>query len=476
MKVCVLQPDYSTSGVDYKNYDPPRNLSNLLPGDHVDHVFLNKLTTYKQLKELSKGNYNVFVNLCEGYLEWSVPSIDVPYYLDLLQLPYTGPDTRLYDPSKELMKYVAFTAGIKTPAYAAINSLSDIEKAVKHLNFPLFVKPAKEGDSLGIDEHSMVRNLHELQNKSQQLLVEYDDLLVEEYIDGREFTVLVVANPGKQGCSVYRPIEYLFSGNDHFKTYALKTSSLHPGSNVPCPDPVLEEQLKSASALIFNGFEGIGYARLDLRVDKDGNLFFLEINFTCSVFYIDGMEGSADYILKNDADGTEGFLRKIIKEGIARHEQKYKPFKVQGNALAGFGIYSTQPIPRGSIVFQGEGKSQRIISRRYVQNNWSDEEQAVFRKYAYPISGEVFLLWDMDPLNWLPQNHSCNPNCYYDGLNVYVSENIDEGTELTLDYATFLNEHMEPFECRCGAKNCRQWITGLKNNSITLREQEKRAS
>jgi len=56
MKVCVLQPDYSTSGVDYKNYDPARDLTRLLPNDTVDHVFLNKLYTYRQLKELkNKG-------------------------------------------------------------------------------------------------------------------------------------------------------------------------------------------------------------------------------------------------------------------------------------------------------------------------------------------------------------------------------------------------------------------------------------
>jgi len=54
MRVCVLQPDYSTSGVDYKNYDPPRNLTTLLPNAIVDHVFLNKLSTYKQLKSLVK--------------------------------------------------------------------------------------------------------------------------------------------------------------------------------------------------------------------------------------------------------------------------------------------------------------------------------------------------------------------------------------------------------------------------------------
>ena len=64
MKICVLQPDYSTSGVDYQYYDPPRNISSLIPEYEVDHVFLNKLTTYQQLLSLSKKNYDCFVNLC----------------------------------------------------------------------------------------------------------------------------------------------------------------------------------------------------------------------------------------------------------------------------------------------------------------------------------------------------------------------------------------------------------------------------
>lgn len=63
MKVCVLQPDYSTTQVDYKNFDPARDLSGLLAEDDVvDHIFLNKLTTYRQLKEASKKGYDIYVN------------------------------------------------------------------------------------------------------------------------------------------------------------------------------------------------------------------------------------------------------------------------------------------------------------------------------------------------------------------------------------------------------------------------------
>ncbi|MCX8480830.1 MAG: hypothetical protein ORN58_02820, partial [Sediminibacterium sp.] len=69
IKICVLQPDYSTTNVDYKFYDPVRNLSNLIPTAYFEHILLNKLTTYKQLKNLKLQNFDIFVNLCEGYLE-----------------------------------------------------------------------------------------------------------------------------------------------------------------------------------------------------------------------------------------------------------------------------------------------------------------------------------------------------------------------------------------------------------------------
>ena len=159
MKVCVLLPDYSTSAVDYQHYDPARNLAALLPNDIVDTVFLNKLTTYKQLKALSKQGYDIFVNLCEGYLEWEVPSIDVIYTLELLNLPFTGPTSLLYDPPKELMKYVAYCSNVATPAYTVFNKGENLEVAVQQMQYPLFVKPAKAGDSFGVDEKSLVNNI-----------------------------------------------------------------------------------------------------------------------------------------------------------------------------------------------------------------------------------------------------------------------------------------------------------------------------
>lgn len=473
-KVCVLLPDYSTSDVDYQLYDPQRDLSSVLPGVQVDHVLLNKLTTYKQLRELSKKGYDVFVNLCEGYLDWSVPSIDVIYSLELLNLPYTGPNSTLYDPTKELMKYVAFTCGIKTPAFVTVNHIKDIDSAIDQLSFPMFVKPSKAGDSLGIDERSRVQDAEALRTRVSEILDLYGPLLVEEYIDGREFTVLVMANPEEHGTpQVLQPIEYIFPAGTAYKTYALKTSALHPEANIPVADPALDKCLRDATALIFSGFNGVGYARLDFRMDAEGTLYFLEINFTCSVFYTDGYEGSADYILRADGIGQQGFLRAIINEGIARYRRTHKPYMLKGSARTGYGIYATRTISNGEVIFHGEEAPQRITTRRHVETHWSAEMQEVFRRYAYPISDEVFLLWDNDPNGWAPQNHSCCPNTAYDGLDVSALRDIHPGEQLTLDYATFLGAHMEPFECHCGQPNCRGRITGSPGNSITEIEKSK---
>ena len=285
MKVCVLLPDYSTSAVDYQNYDPPRNLAALLPNDEVETMFLNKLTTYQQLKSVSKKGYDIFVNLCEGYLEWEVPSIDVIYTLELLNLPYTGPTTLLYDPPKELMKYVAYCENVQTPAYTLLTTNDDVATAIQPLRFPLFVKPAKAGDSLGVDENSLVNNIAELQHKIDATIKEYDELLIEEYIEGREFTVLVIANEDLKTSTALQPVEFIFPAGKKFKTYALKTSELHTDANIPVADIALSNTLKDAAQRIFKSFYGVGYARLDFRMNAKSELFFLEINFTCSVLY-----------------------------------------------------------------------------------------------------------------------------------------------------------------------------------------------
>jgi D-alanine-D-alanine ligase len=460
LKICVLQPDYSTTKVDYQYYDPARDLSALIPDATFKHVLLNKLTTYKQLQALSKEGFDIYVNLCEGYLEWEVPSIEVIHYLDLLNLPYTGPTTTLYDPTKPLMKYLAYCQEVKTPNAHCITTIDEAIALGGTATFPLFVKPAKAGDSLGIDLSSLVHDAPALINKVSAILSDYTELLVEEYIEGREFTVLVAANPDGKTCKSFKPVEYIFPEGFAFKTYSLKTSELHPGANIPCNDPVLEAQLKEAAEKIFKGFSGKGYARMDFRV-RGNDIYFLEVNFTCSVFYADGYEGSADYILKYDGIEQTGFLQHIIAEGIARHQRKQKAFEMKGNSISGYGIYAKRLIKTGEILYRGEERPTRIVSKAHVEQHWDEEGKRLFRQYAYPLGGDVYAIWDEEPSEWSPQNHSCDANTEMRGLNMEATRDIQLNEELTLDYAKLLDKEMEPFQCNCGAVNCRGIIKGV---------------
>ncbi len=474
LKVCVLQPDYSSSSVDYRNYDPPRDLSRLLPGHTVHHAFLDKHTTYAQLKALSAQGFDIFVNLCEGYLEWDVPGIDVIHSLEALNLPHTGPCSTLYDPPKTLMKYVAHSMGVRTPLHLVVRAgeestlLTEVARA--GLRYPLFVKPAKAGDSLGVDAHSLAGDERALTQKVQETIGEYPELLVEEYVAGREYTVLVVGDAAGRGESkALAPIEYVFPEGYQFKSYALKTSELHPDANVPVKDEALKARLKAAAEAVFRGFNAVGYARMDFRTDAAGELFFLEVNFTCSVFYAEGSEGSADHILRLDGLGQAGFLERIIAEGRARHARRQRRFAMRGNTIAGYGIVATGPIRAGEVVFRGEERSQRIVTRRHVEEHWTPEQQAVFRRYAYPVSDEVYVLWAEDPAEWAPQNHSCEPNTGFQGLDVVALRDIPTGQELTLDYAELVDEEAEPFECHCGSAGCRGTIRGAPGNSVSAR-------
>jgi D-alanine-D-alanine ligase len=462
LKICVLQPDYSTSGVDYQHYDPKRDLSKIMPEAHIDHVFLNKLTTYQQLKQLKEKNYDIYINLCEGYLEWKVPSIDVITSLDLLELPYTGPSANLYDPAKTIMKYLAFCEDVKTPAHILIENQEDLLALPGNLQFPLFIKPAKAGDSLGVDDASKANNATDLNTKVKNILSEFGSALVEEYIEGREFTVLVCANPDGKSCTRFVPVEYIFPDGFAFKTYALKTSELHPNANIPVTDKVLAKKLQDIGAQIFMSFNGVGYGRMDFRMNEKGEIFFLEINFTCSVFYAEGYEGSADYILQHDGAGQRGFLERIIIEGMARFERKQKKYTIKGNAISGYGMYAKFDLPKGTLLFKGEEKAQRIVTKKFVDENWDEREKNYFRRYAYPIGNDVYILWALEPEEWSPQNHHCDANCEYEGLNVFTNRDIKKGQELTLDYAYFLDHTMEPFSCACGSLKCRGLIKGNK--------------
>lgn len=477
MKVCVLQASYERSDIlrDHAQYDPPRDLSHLAPEWSFTNLFLHKATVYNQLRDAKKQGFDLYVNLCEGHATWDIAGVDVIHALDSLDLPYTGPRADLYEPRKDALKLVARYAGVRTPRFAAVSTVDEVAREIRHLRFPLFVKPNGSGDSWGIDAASYCNDLAAVQSKTAELLTQNDSVLIEEFLGGREFSALVAADPDDpKNPLVYPPVEFRFPDGESFKTYELKNTRFLPDSNARLADAALEAAVKKAAQQFFVTYGAAGYCRMDFRLDQDGAPNILDANFTCSVFYPDGYYGTADYILKLDSGGAPAFFRHIVREGVARWKARHAAYVVRNDGLSGLGIEAARAIGKGEVVFKGEERSQRIATRRWVEANWTAEEKIAFAQYAYPLDEEVFILWSDDPMEWAPQNHSCDPNCGYDGLNVVALRDIAKGDELTLDYADFCSETSAEFPCACGAANCRGYVKGSPGNSVALREQRRR--
>ena len=80
---------------------------------------------------------------------------------------------------------------------------------------------------------------------------------------------------------------------------------------------------------VFLALRGNGYARADLRMDRDGRLYFLEINPNCGVFYPDDNGGTADDILLLDGIGKAGFLRQMLDFAFARQRTLERGYRVR---------------------------------------------------------------------------------------------------------------------------------------------------
>ena len=142
--------------------------------------------------ELKKFKPDLCFNSAEGHYCDSREA-QMPAILDMLQFPYTcaGVMGMMLSHNKHLAKRQFLTYGLPTAKFMVISDESSIPES--DLRYPMFVKPASEGSSIGINQHAVVRNYAELVKQVKWALeMTHALVLVEEYIEGREFTIGVL--------------------------------------------------------------------------------------------------------------------------------------------------------------------------------------------------------------------------------------------------------------------------------------------
>lgn len=313
MKLCIL------CDVSYQDESPAEYF-----GDWDAEIqWIRKETAAVNVAALSRQNYDVFVNLCDGCSGDAEAGIEVVHALERARVPFTGAASDFYDPTRAAMKSACESAGVPTPGYRFVSDQSPLQLSAIPLSFPLIVKHPNGHSSMGLFRESRVENLEQLQAQAKRMIKGYGGALVEEFIEGREFDILVVENADDSSEPfVYRPVEFVFPPGELFKHYDLKWVNYSAMTCTPCSDPVITARLKEMSKKLFLQLEGSGYARCDIRMDMRGELHMLEINANCGIFYPKGNEGSADYILVQEASGHREFIERIIRAGFARHHRE----------------------------------------------------------------------------------------------------------------------------------------------------------
>lgn len=197
-------------------------------------------------------------------------------YFDCLSIPYTSCDaaTSALTFNKRYTVAVAAFAGIHVAKSLHLfkNESIAAKDILQQLTLPFFVKPNNGGSSIGM---SKVNNAEDLQAALQKAFKEDEQILVEEFIKGREFTIGVYKT---KGIIICLPMTEIISKNDFFDfeaKYEGKSEEVTPAKATE----KITQQIKETAEKIYKVFNCKGIVRIDFIYDEIKELpFMLEIN------------------------------------------------------------------------------------------------------------------------------------------------------------------------------------------------------
>ena len=190
--------------------------------------------------------------------------------LEMLGIPYTGSRVAAcaLAMDKWRTKIVLRGLGLATPDFVLIRDESDLAAASTRLGFPLFVKPAREGSTIGI---SKVSNENEFA-AAVRLARGYDDLVIaEKSVNGAELTVAIVDNKTL-------PVVRIEAPNNN---YDYEAKYISDETKYFCPSGLPDKLEAEIQSLGFSAFEAVGcrgWGRVDIMLDEFSRPWVLEVN------------------------------------------------------------------------------------------------------------------------------------------------------------------------------------------------------
>ncbi|MBI4611073.1 MAG: ATP-grasp domain-containing protein [Candidatus Rokubacteria bacterium] len=238
------------------------------------------------LKRLAGVEPDLIFNLVEAFGDDDTKEPHVAAYYDLLGLRYTGSGPRglALAMDKALTKKVLAFHGVRTPKFATVFR-GRLDWA-HDIDFPVIVKPLREDGSIGIDFSAVAGSIKELMERIDELHADFDHpVLIEQYIDGREFSVGVIGNARPEA---FPPVEldlsHLPKGTPRIAGLEVKWQEgtrAYRGSRFRIPDDLPVQVVKAMQAAALTAFQALllrDYARVDFRLTPDHKVYLIEAN------------------------------------------------------------------------------------------------------------------------------------------------------------------------------------------------------
>jgi D-alanine-D-alanine ligase len=222
-------------------------------------------------------SWDLVFNLAEG-VHGVGREAQVPALLDAYAIPYVFSDPLVLALTlhKGMAKHVVRDLGLPTPDFVCIERASELSRM--NLPLPLFVKPVAEGTGKGIGPESLVERPEDLARVVGELLVRYPGgVLIERYLPGREFTSGIIGSGPE--ARVVGTMEVGFTATNGHQLYGYDTKS-HYQDRVTyhLVDGELARACEQIALRVWRGLGCRDAGRLDLRMDAQGELSFLEVN------------------------------------------------------------------------------------------------------------------------------------------------------------------------------------------------------
>ena len=190
--------------------------------------------------------------------------------LETIGMPYTGSGVlgSALGMDKLRTKQIWQSAGIPTPAFSVLPDSAAATAARDALAYPVIIKPAHEGSSIGISKVASADGLLAAWEQAAQ----YDDsIIAEQWIDGVEYTAGILHDTAL-------PLIRLETPNS-FYDYAAKYQADTTRYLIPCGlDAAQETQLQTLAQAAFRAVGASGWGRVDFMLDAAGQPWFIEVN------------------------------------------------------------------------------------------------------------------------------------------------------------------------------------------------------